>query len=241
MIVTNDYKINTRFSSIIPSTLYNAFVSENAFVAGGAMRSIFANEEIKDFDIYFEEKENYDNILKFLEKCGIEGFYSANAYNFKVNNRDYQLIHHEKMMGTPEYIISHFDFTVCMSAYSFKTKNIFCYDKFLEHLARRELIYNPDTFFPLSSLIRTKKYIKRGYNITALQYLKIVSHIHSLLTKIEERRDISLLREQFNGLDVVLIEEMMNIETVNLERFVFIAESFFSENPEIESKNYLLN
>ncbi|GIU69849.1 MAG: hypothetical protein KatS3mg002_1085 [Candidatus Woesearchaeota archaeon] len=239
MIVTTDSKVNTRLSSMIP--LYNVFASENAFIAGGAIRSIFANEEINDFDIYFEDKENYYNVVNYLDKRGIGGVISSNAYNFKINNRKYQLIHHSKMIGNPEYILSHFDFTVCMGAYSFKDKTVIYSERFLLDLAKRELVYNKNTLFPISSLVRTKKYLKRGYNINTLEYLKIISHIHSLLKKVEEDNDKDLLKEQFNGLDVVLIENIMDIESASLEHFIYLAESLFFENDAIELVNYSLN
>ena len=50
--------------------------------------------------------------------------------------------------------------------------------------------------YPLCSIIRTRKFIQRGYTINAGQYLKMAMQLNEL-----DLKDVSVLQDQLIGVD----------------------------------------
>lgn len=175
------------------------------FVAGGALRAVFSNEKIKDLDIYFPYgKPDIDGFRKgWMELPDKEVkrlFNSDSAETWEKNGVNIQLI--KKIYGTPKEIINQFDFTICMCAYDPINDKFVMHDNFLNHLAMKLVYYNPGKY-PINSLYRMKKYMEKGYNVPAVEIIKIALTINNL--KMENYRD---LRDQLEGIDTVLLADI---------------------------------
>lgn len=107
--------------------------------------------------------------------------------------------------GTPDVIHKTFDFIHATNFFTFKLGVVTNLDA-LHSLSSRHLQYQ-GSMYPLTSIIRAKKFVKRGWNISAGEYLKIMFQI-SLL----DLSNIDVLEEQLIGIDVayfsVLIEAL---------------------------------
>lgn len=87
-------------------------------------------------------------------------------------------------------------------------------EKALESLLTKELVYIGSKY-PLTSIIRTKKFILRGYTISAGTYLKILWQVAEL-----DLKDPIVLQEQLMGVDIayfsLLIETLTAIDPEKL-------------------------
>jgi hypothetical protein len=112
-----------------------------AFVAGGAITSVFSSSRINDFDLFFPDYialqgALYSKLVEVAKKDG-KTIETDSALSLMVNNHRLQLI--KVAVGTPEEIISDFDFTICQGAFHFARGFIFG-DDFFQHLAQRRRV-----------------------------------------------------------------------------------------------------
>lgn len=176
----------------------------NAIIAGGAIRSVFAGEYISDYDLYFDSEEDLQIMKKYLDENFKAVFTSPNAISYKNDKICIQLIIIPELIGLGYVeLLKEFDFTICMGAFSMK-ENRFYHDKdFLTDLNERRLIFNIKAKYPMASMYRILKYIKRGYKISGLEIVKISLSIHNL--KMANYRD---LRKQLMGIDTLFLKEL---------------------------------
>lgn len=100
-----------------------------------------------------------------------------------------------RFYGEVEELHSNFDFVHCMNSYDSKTREVTLRPDSIESLLNKELIYKGSKY-PLCSVIRTRKYIKRGFHVNAGQYLKMCFQLSEL-----DLSDIEVLRDQCVGVD----------------------------------------
>ena len=74
----------------------------------------------------------------------------------------------------------------------------------LEALLSRTLVY-AGSRYPLCSVIRSRKFVERGWRINAGQYLKMAMQISDL-----DLLDHTVLEEQLTGVDVAYFTEIVN-------------------------------
>ena len=60
--------------------------------------------------------------------------------------------------------------------------------------------------YPLCSIIRTRKFIKRGWNINAGQYLKMVLQLNEL-----DLKDLNVFKDQLTGVDSAYFNQAINM------------------------------
>src|SRR6478736_5635062 len=101
-----------------------------------------------------------------------------------------------RFYGDPDNIHQHYDYVHCTNYWLSKTREVTLKQPALEALLARELRYIGSKY-PLASVIRTRKFIKRGWTINAGQYLKMAFQISELNLK-----DVSVLEDQLTGVDV---------------------------------------
>lgn len=166
----------------------------DAYIAGGAITSVFCNREVNDVDVYFKSKEHLFIFLQMVFE-GIFALVCTNYTNRSIMFRDRETQQEVqaivyKFFPTPEDIFNDFDYTINMGAYDFSNQQLTLHEDFLKHNSQRYLQFNPNTAYPLISALRVNKYIERGYNISKPQYLKIMFAIAKLnLNSWEEIRD----------------------------------------------------
>jgi len=100
-----------------------------------------------------------------------------------------------RFQGEPDEIFKNFDFVHAMNCYENYNNKLHLQPEALESLLSKTLIYR-GSLYPLTSLLRTRKFIKRGWRISAGQIFKIIWQINSL-----DLRSVSLLESQLIGVD----------------------------------------
>lgn len=166
-----------------------AYPIKGACIAGGAITSVFTNKPINDVDIYFKDKKSfedacYDAYDQSWWCCSV----SKRAVTFSDNGSIHQFMHFD-YFPKAEDIFKAFDFTICMAAYDFDTREFVFHDRFLAHNSQRYLEFNPGTKFPLASATRVLKYQPRGYTIGKGDLVKIV--LASRATPINSWADLA--------------------------------------------------
>lgn len=164
-------------------------------VAGGSITSLFTRHEINDIDIYFKDN---DSIIKALQGLEDDGEYILSSTNkavlFKEKETLFQYIHFRAFENT-EDIFNTFDFTVCMGAFDFETEEFILHEDFLKDNSQRMLRFNPNTAFPIMSALRVEKYKNKGYEISKMEFIKILLTINNL-----QIRTLEELKEQVGGM-----------------------------------------
>lgn len=102
----------------------------NGFICGGCFKNIFSKEKVKDLDIFFESKEDFEEAVQYFDSMtpGYEGddkrteeytyFYqNDNVKAYKHNRTGITIELCCKIFGTAEQILNQFDFTVVKFAY----------------------------------------------------------------------------------------------------------------------------
>ena len=209
----NTYQEHKREASILKRAsaheIMDIAVKHGGFIAGGAVRSVFASERINDYDIFFPSKKDFDNCTKeFAELTNDEGGFkykftrTDSAWSYRTESKQqFQLI--QAVFGTPDQIVDSFDFTVCMAAWIPMDNRFLLNDLFLKHLSQRRLHFNANAGYPICSLWRAFKYTQRGYKLPAIDAIKIALKIHSL--KLTDRGS---LKKQLMGIDTVFLAEL---------------------------------
>jgi len=192
--------------------LLKLFKNTNCYVAGGAITSIFSGNKINDYDIYFCTEFDYrDFIIKLPTNSKLE-WQTENAKSYKIDKETFQFICKPSYMGSPGEVLTSFDFTICMGAYSFKEDKFYFYDNFFRNLACKELIFNIKASFPISSLFRLRKFLKKEYKISGCEIIKLGLSIEKL--KIDTY--VKLI-EQLMGIDIAFLKDL--IDTMNTCEF----------------------
>mgnify|MGYP003637091162 CR=1 FL=1 len=126
-------------------------------------------------------------------------FLSSNAITLKGG---VQLI--LRFHGDHEAIHENFDFIHCTNYWTRKEKVVTNPEALLA-LMSRTLIYR-GSLYPICSIFRSKKFIKRGWRINAGQYLKMALQIGEL-----DLTSPIILEEQLTGVDVAYFQEVINM------------------------------
>jgi hypothetical protein len=126
-------------------------------------------------------------------------FVSTNAITL---TNDVQLIF--RFVGSPEEIHKNYDFEHTKCYYSYFKNELVLPTKALESIINKELKYTGSKY-PLASIIRTRKFIQRGWNINAGQFLKMVLQLQNI-----NLNDPVVLSDQLTGVDLVLFDQIIS-------------------------------
>jgi len=118
-------------------------------------------------------------------------FLTSNAITL---NNKIQLIN--RFYGDAEEIHKNFDYVHVTNYWLSSTRKVYVNQKALESLLTKELKYI-GSLYPLCSIFRLRKFLKRGFYINAGEMLKIMWGVNSL-----DLHNINVLREQLIGVDV---------------------------------------
>ncbi len=233
-------------------------VRNNTMITGGAIVSMLLKEDVKDFDVYFTDKETTlavakyyvnkfnesnngkqaevldgefvkggrfnltpDRIKILIKSSGVAAekggadlsqpfddaydaippdddkkpkyrpvFLSSNAITL---SDKIQLV--VRFHGEPDKIHENYDFVHCTNYWTAKDNKLVLRPEALEAILSRTMVYTGSKY-PLCSLIRIRKFIKRGWTITAGQMLKAMFQLSKL-----NLSDINVLEDQLIGVD----------------------------------------
>lgn len=112
-------------------------IGHKGFICGGCFKNIFNKEKVKDLDIFFQSRADFEDAIEYFDNktagCWIDGDPDNEVdeddaeYRFLYENKNVKAyIHKEtgvrielcsKIFGTAEDILSNFDFTITKFAY----------------------------------------------------------------------------------------------------------------------------
>ncbi|MFZ5955799.1 MAG: hypothetical protein ACOYT4_05220 [Nanoarchaeota archaeon] len=148
------------------------------WIAGGALRDYFTIGRCSsDIDIFFPSEKEFKKAIKFFKIQNILPTFSnerVTNYIWKKNKIQLVSAHY---FSSPEETIEKFDFTVVCCAVD--KENVSHHETFFMDLAKRRLVIN-SLPYPLSTLQRLQKYIKKGYTICNGGLLEIAKAIQKV-------------------------------------------------------------
>ncbi len=109
-----------------------------------------------------------------------------------------------RFYGSPEEIHSNYDFVHTTNYWTSKDKQLYLNKEALESLLSKHLIYKGSKY-PLCSIIRTRKFIKRGWHINAGQYVKMALQLNEM-----DLFNIDTLRDQLVGVDALYFMKVID-------------------------------
>jgi hypothetical protein len=173
---------------------------------------LYTEYEKSYFNKFIYEQSKYDIALRTLKKDQIKIFAgagckvaydSAHVFNydplfFSPNaislSNDLQIVC--RFNGTAEQIHKTFDFIHATNYFTFK-EGLVTNLKAMESLLTKRLSYQ-GSVYPLTSIIRSKKFVKRGWNIGAGEYLKIMFQISELNLIVRNENGLAVILELFD-------------------------------------------
>lgn len=124
-----------------------------------------------------------------------------------------------RFYGEPDEIHKNYDYTHCLSYFSNWDNKLDLKPEALEAILSKELKY-VGSKYPICSLVRMRKFIRRGWNVNAGQILKICMQISQL-----DLADFDVLAEQLVGVDT--------------QYFVHLISQLKEKDPEKVNNSYL--
>lgn len=109
-----------------------------------------------------------------------------------------------RFYGEVDEIHKNYDFVHCTNYWDSNTNNLVLRKEALESILTKELIYIGSKY-PLCSLFRLRKYLKRNWNITAGQIVKIGYQLSEL-----DLNNVGVLEDQLIGVDYAFFTEIIN-------------------------------
>jgi len=148
------------------------------WIAGGSLRDYFSlGHCMTDVDVFFPNEEELKKVEQFFkDKKIVCTFENDRVANYVYKKHLVQLIKAYYFEG-PREAIGQFDFTVACCAVD--KKEVYYHESFFIDLARKRIVINALPF-PLSTLQRLQKYIKKGYTICNKRLLEISKGIQTL-------------------------------------------------------------
>lgn len=142
-------------------------------------------EEETDAFVEETEEEKMEEKPKYRPR-----YFSTNAISL---SNDIQIV--IRFYGSVEEIHKNYDFIHCTCSYDYKENKVNLPTKALEAIINKELYYCGSKY-PLCSIIRTRKFLKRGWTINAGQYLKMALQLNEL-----DLKDLKVFKDQLTGVD----------------------------------------
>lgn len=171
---------------------YSYFESEQEVEADTFLDSIVAESPMEVAEELLEEVRS-----KAAEYRPI--FFSDNAVTL---SDKIQLV--IRFYGNPSEILENYDYAHSMCYYEYSEDNLVLHPEALEAILSKTLIYK-GSLYPIASIFRTRKFIKRGWRITAGQMLKIIWQIKAI-----DLDNVEVLREQLIGVDQAYMTQLLS-------------------------------
>lgn len=181
----------------------SAFIQSKGVVIEEGEKPIDDNTEPMDDFAVIEpetgENEDEQKAEKPQYRCR---YFSTNAISL---SDKIQLV--IRFYGSVDDIHTNYDFVHCTCSYDYATNKVNLPPRALEAIINKELYYTGSKY-PLCSIIRTRKFIERGWHINAGQYLKMALQLNEL-----DLKDIKVFKDQLAGVDSAYFSQAIeNIE-----------------------------
>lgn len=157
-------KLKTSRLDKIQPFLDLGILQNGVVLAGGALRTLLVNDEIKDFDIFFSDANKIAATREKLLEAGFELIFSCPLdllFTYRKGNMIVQLITEREYKDCQELIDS-FDINACR----FATDGEFLYtsrEAIIDVLKNRISLFKIN--YPLATFRRIVKYHKKGFKL----------------------------------------------------------------------------
>lgn len=108
-----------------------------------------------------------------------------------------------RFFGEPDKIHSNYDFAHAMCYYDWHKNELHLPADALQCMLSKTLIYK-GSLYPVASVFRVRKFLERGWRITAGQMLKMIFQLQDI-----DLRDRLILREQLLGVDQAYMSQLL--------------------------------
>lgn len=169
------YVADTHFSEF-----KDEFLSE-AYIAGGSIRSMIADEEVKDYDIFLRS----DKLVARIRETKGLSYISDNAVSVYMGIDQIQII--TNFTAHPSDMIDEFDFTMNQNFFDPIIETIVARDEL--SILTKQLVINKTCRNKLGTLARISKFVARGFLVPSkTDMLMLGAAISQLspITTIEE-------------------------------------------------------
>jgi len=204
-----------RFKNDPTKTVAISVVEESDRIKIVVKSSGIASESGSEDYQYFEQQPGSEDQSDFVDAVAADAaeaveadkgkpkyrpvFLSANAITL---SHGVQII--VRFFGEPETIHSSYDFVHCTCYWDSKSRALVLPPAALESMLAKDLRYLGQSKYPICAMIRVRKFLGRGWHITAGQLLKIAWDISKLdLTNIE------VLEDQLIGVDSAYFAQLL--------------------------------
>lgn len=165
-----------------------AFIRSSGIAAEDGESGIDDNSEPSgetEPDVSETEQEQKEEKPKYRPR-----YFSTNAISL---SDKIQLV--IRFYGSVDEIHTNYDFVHCTCSYDYKENKVNLPARALEAIINKELYYTGSKY-PLCSIIRSRKFIMRGWHINAGQYLKMCLQLNEL-----DLKDFNVFKDQLAGVD----------------------------------------
>lgn len=100
-----------------------------------------------------------------------------------------------RFCGPVQEIHTNYDFVHCTCSYDYKTDTVTLPSEALASIINKELVYIGSKY-PVASVVRTRKFLSRGWHINAGQYVKMCLQICKL-----DLYNLDVFKDQLTGVD----------------------------------------
>lgn len=189
-------------------------IKEDGFVTGGAIPSLLLGETLHDLDVYFRTRGTALAVAQYyVTQSAKEATKNESKPKFRpvsLTTNAITLSHGIQIVirffGSPEEIHANCDFIHCTCVYDYKSGEVSLPPAALESILGKFLIYKGGSKYPLCSIIRTRKFVERGWKCDAGQYVKMAWDLNQL-----NLNDIGVLEDQMVGVYAAYFEEVLAI------------------------------
>lgn len=170
-------------------SLENYLEGHKGFIAGGCFKDIFLNQPLKDIDIFFRsEKDFIEAIMYYSLQDKYEHVYeNENAVSYINKETDIRIELIKRIYGSPEYVLSQFDFSIAKFAVVQNDDPLFgeilpsYYNlyapTFFEDLTQRKINIDHGIVNPLQTFDRMLRYTCYGFRIDQDSKQKLLENI----------------------------------------------------------------
>jgi hypothetical protein len=109
-----------------------------------------------------------------------------------------------RFWGDADEIHRNYDYAHAMCAYDYINNSLKLHPEALESILGRNLVYR-GSLYPVASVFRIRKFLKRGWSITAGQMLKMIWQVNEL-----DLKNPHVLREQLMGVDAAYMSQLIS-------------------------------
>ncbi|EDX70249.1 hypothetical protein BC059799_1136 [Bacillus cereus NVH0597-99] len=175
-------------------------IVQSSGIAGEPEEYETDDEETYEPATLFEDNSSHVDELKQQEEPKYKPvFLSTNAISL---TGKIQLV--MRFYGDAEKIHSNYDFVHATCFWRSEDNYLSLPREALEAIITKELVYTGSKY-PLCSIFRTKKFINRGWQINAGQYLKMVLQLNEM-----NLLDMKVLEEQLTGVDSAYFAQVIS-------------------------------